>query len=73
MAARHEDVGDLALIDEQRRLPRTHDELRAVLDLLLRPRETLHHRVARLVEPLDDVDQLAGNEFTNRHGILRSQ
>jgi uncharacterized protein YcbX len=49
----------LPFVDEGRHLPLAHDELRAVLDLVLVALEAVGERVARIVEPLDDVDQFA--------------
>jgi hypothetical protein len=51
------DVGELALVDEGGHLALAHDELRAVLDLVLVALEAVGERVVGVVEPLDDVDQ----------------
>jgi len=63
-----ENVGDLALVHEHRGLAGAHYELRAVLDLVVVAVEPVHQRVAGLVQPLDDVDQLGLDEFPETHG-----
>jgi hypothetical protein len=56
---RAEHVGDLALVHEHRHLARAHDQLRAVLDLVVVAREAPDERAPAVVDPLDDVDELA--------------
>ena len=56
---RHEDVGELALVDEDRGLPLAHGQLGAVLDLVAVALEAPDHRVAGVVGPFDDVDELS--------------
>ncbi len=53
-----EEVGRLALVDEQGDLVLAHDELGAHLDLLVVDREPPDQRIGRVVEPLDDLDEL---------------
>ena len=54
-----EGVAELAEIDELRRLRFAHDELRAVLDFLVVVGKAVGERVARVVRPLDDFEELA--------------
>ena len=63
-----EQVGERAFIDERRDLALADDELGAVLDLVLVTRKAPHHRVRRVVDPLDDVDQLAAKLVPDAHG-----
>ncbi len=65
--ARTERVAELAQIDELRDLRFADDELRAVLDLLVLVGEPVRKRVARVVGPLDDVDELLLQEIDDRH------
>src|SRR6185437_4508325 len=44
-----------------------HDELRAVLDLLVLVGEAERQRVARVIGPLDDIDELFLEEVDDRH------
>jgi hypothetical protein len=60
--ARPEDVGQLPLVDEDRRLVLAADQLGAVLDLVVLVGELVHQRVIAVVRPLDDVDELALDE-----------
>src|SRR5256885_2715229 len=46
-------------VDERGGLSFADDQLGAVLDFVVRAREAPHHGVARVVDPLDDVDQFA--------------
>ena len=59
VGAGREDVGDLPLVDEDGGLRLAHDELGAHLDLVLVAREPPDDGVPAVVEPLDDVDELA--------------
>jgi hypothetical protein len=54
-----EDVGESAAVDEDGGLRFAHDQPRAVLDLVVVTLEAMHHRVARRIEPFDDVDRFA--------------
>ncbi len=58
VAPGREEVGRLALVDEERDLVLAHDELGAHLDLLVVDRKAPDQRVGRIVEPLDDLDEL---------------
>ncbi len=55
---RQEEVGRLPLVDEEGRLVLAHRQLRAHLDLLVVDGEPVDERVGRLVQPLDDLDEL---------------
>ena len=70
--ARTERVAELAEVDELHRLRLADDQLRPVLDRLVVVRKAVRERVARVVGPLDDVDQLALDEVHDSHsgGIL---
>ena len=57
--ARPEGVAELAEVDKLRHLRLAHDQLRAVLDRLVVIRKAVRKGVARVVRPLDDVDELA--------------
>ncbi len=72
VGARGEGVGDLALVDEHRDLRLTHDELGAHLDLVVVAREPPDDGVPTVVEPLDDVDELAAQLVHQSHRILLS-
>ena len=62
------DVGDLALVDEDGRLALAHGQLGAVFDLVAMALEAVDQRVrARIVEPFDDIDELAEDLVHQRH------
>jgi hypothetical protein len=63
-----EDVGELAFVHEGRHLALAHDELRAVLDLVLVALEAIGERLVGVVEPLDDVDELLLQLVPQGHG-----
>ena len=65
--ARPEGVAELAEVDELHHLRLADDQLRAVLDRLVVVRKAERERVARVVGPLDDVDQLALDEVHQSH------
>ena len=54
-------------VDELDVLRLAHDQLRAVLDRLVLVREAVRQRVARVIGPLDDVDELALDEIHQAH------
>ena len=56
--ARAEHVGDPSLVHEHGHLARAHDQLRAVLDLVVVAREAPDEGAPAVVDPFDDVDQL---------------
>src|SRR5262249_33297199 len=68
-----EGVSKLAEVDELRDLRFAHDELRAALDLLVLVGKTIGERVARIIGPFDDVDELLADEVEDRHCGLRRQ
>src|SRR6185437_13490215 len=55
-----------AEINELRRLRFADDQLRAVLDFLVVIGKAIRQRVARVVGPLDDVDELLPDEIQDR-------
>ena len=65
--ARLEGVAELAQVDELCDLRLAHDELRAVLDCLVFVGKAPGERVARVVGPFDDVEQLALDEVHDAH------
>ncbi len=65
--ARLERVAELADVDELHLLRLADDELRPVLDRLVIVGKAERERVARIVGPLDDVDQLAFDEVHQAH------
>ncbi len=66
--ARREPIAELAEIDELHGLRLADDELRASLDLLVVVGEPVRQRVARIIRPLDDLDELAADEVGQAHG-----
>ena len=62
-----ERVAELAEVDELRDLRLAHDQLRAVLDRLVVVRKPPGERVARVIRPLDDVEQFALDEIHDAH------
>ena len=60
-------VAERAEVDELRDLRLAHDQLRAVLDRLVVVRKAVRQRVARVIGPLDDVDQFALEEVCDAH------
>ena len=66
--ARAERVAELAEVDELHRLRFAHDELRAALDFLVLVREAVGERVARVVLPLDDFEELSFEIIHQAHG-----
>src|SRR5262249_10889753 len=63
-----EGVAELPEIDELRDLGFAHDQLRTALDLLVLVGKAVGERVARIIGPLDDVDELLADEIEDRHG-----
>jgi len=51
-------VGELAPVHEHRALALAHDQLRAVLDLVLVAGEPPRQQRPRIIDPFDDVDEL---------------
>jgi hypothetical protein len=64
---RPEHVGDPALVHEYRDLAGPHDQLGAVLDLVVVAREAPDERPSAVVDPLDDVDELRAQLFHESH------
>ena len=52
---------------EDRRLTLAHGQLGAVLDLVALTLEPPDHRVAGVIGPVDDVDELARQKIENTH------
>jgi hypothetical protein len=65
--SRSEQIAELSKIDKLHRLRLTDDELSAALDFLVLIREPEREGVARVVGPLDDLDQLAFDEVHQTH------
>src|SRR6185503_64944 len=70
--ARLERVAEFADMDKLRHLRLTHDQLCAVLDRLVLIGESPRQRVARVVGPLDDLEQFPFDEVHYSHWSLRS-
>ena len=68
--AGQEHIRQLAFMDEHRRLPFAHRQLGAVFDRMALTLEPPDHRVARVVGPVDDVDQFTLEEIEYAHAIL---
>ena len=58
IAPGRENVRHLTFKHKNRRLRFAHDKLRAVFYFLLINRETVKDRIARVVEPFDNLDKL---------------
>ena len=58
-------------VDELRHLRLAHDQLCAALDRLVIVRKAERERVARVIGPLDDLEQLALQEIHDAHWCLR--
>ncbi len=65
--ARTERVAELADVDELHALRLADDQLRAVLDRLVVVRKAEGQRVAGVIGPLDDLDQLTLDEVHDAH------
>src|SRR5262249_43502023 len=66
--ARPEQIPELPQVDELSCLGFANDQLRATLDFLVLVRKTIGQCVARVIGPLDDVDQLCLDRFSQTHG-----
>jgi hypothetical protein len=71
--ARREHVGQLTLVHEHRHLPLPHGKLCAVLDLVTVSVEAVDERVAAVIGPLDDIDELAPDLVEETHVVLRAR
>ena len=67
--ARAEHIGQLAFVDEHRRLPLANGQFGAVFDGIVAPFKPPDHRVAGVIGPIDDIDEFALEE-TEHHSIL---
>jgi len=70
MFARPEQIAVLPEVDELDILRLAHDQLGAPLDFLVLVRKTVGERVARIIGPFDDVDELTADEIRQGHGYL---
>jgi|GEM_PF-3067675 len=64
------DIGQLAFMHEHRRLAFAHRQLGAVFDRLAPAFKAPDHRVARVIQPLDDINEFAFEEIENHGGSL---
>jgi hypothetical protein len=64
-----ESIGKLAGHDQLRHLRFAHDQLRAVFDGFVIIGKAPGERVTRIVDPLDDFEQLAAEEIDQSHKI----
>ena len=65
-----ETIGQLPFVDEDGRLPFAHGQLGTVFDRVALTLEAPDHRVAGVIDPVDDVDELAFEEIEDTHKIL---
>ena len=66
-----EDVGQRTFIYKRGSLTFADDQLRAVFDFVIAAWEPPDDRVARIVEPFNDVDQFVFQFIEDAHGSLR--
>jgi hypothetical protein len=59
VGARRKDVGQLPFVDKDAGLALADNQFRVVFDLVAVAFEAVDERVVRVVEPLDDIDELA--------------
>ena len=64
-----EDIGQLAFVHEHGGLALANGELGAVLDFVPFTFEAPDQGVAGVVDPVNDVDEFAGEKIENAHGI----
>ena len=69
MHARTEQIAVLAQVDELHALRFPHDELSAALDFLVVVRKPVGQRIARVIGPFDDVDELMRRKSVSPIGI----
>ena len=69
--ARAEEVGHVALVDEERHLRLADDELATLLDLEVRRGKAPGQHVVAGLGPLQDVDELLLDEIHHTHCVLR--
>jgi hypothetical protein len=62
-----EDIRYLPLVDKDRRLPQAPRQLGAVLDFMTRSVKAPDRGVAGVVRPVDDFDELPGQEAEDAH------
>ena len=67
MESRRKYVGYLPLKHEDRSLRFPHRQPRPILDFLIVNRKAIQHRVARIVEPLDDFNKLRADGVKYSH------
>ena len=65
-----EDVGDLTLMDEDRRLSRSNDLLGSVFDLISISRIAPNQRVLAVVDPFDDINEFCAELVEECHLII---
>ena len=68
--ARAEQIAVLAQVDELHGLRFADDELRAALDFLVVVGKSVRERVARVIRPFDDLDELAAEKIGQCHRSL---
>jgi len=70
--SRAEHVGDLSFMNKNCCLRFAHDQLCPVLDLLIANWKAIKHRVARIVEPLNDLNELCARAEPVKNSHLLS-
>ena len=63
-----EHIGQLAFVYKHSRLPFADCQLGTVLDFVIVPFEPPDHRVAGVIGPVNNVDELTAQKIENRHG-----
>ena len=65
---RREHIRQHAFMHEHGGLSFAHGQLGAVLDLVVFAFEPPDHRVARVIDPMDHIDEFTGQKIENTHG-----
>ncbi len=67
-----EHIGQLAFVDEHRSLTLADGQLGTVFDLVAFALKTPDHRIAGVIGPVDNVDELAREKIENAHVLVLS-
>jgi hypothetical protein len=68
--SRSKDICNLTLVNKNRRLRFAHRQLGPVLDLLTLDRKTINQSVTRIIEPLNNLDELRSDGVKYSHVFL---
>ena len=66
---RRENIGQLTLMNKDSRLAFAHSELCAVFDLVGFTLKAPNHCVTRIINPVNNIDELAAQKIKNTHEI----